>query len=67
MHSYGGLPGATAAKGLSKSERKAAGKPGGIIGLIFICAFIAKDGQSLLGSLPGQVFDKWVIDYVSSF
>ena len=66
MHSYGGCPGATAAKGLSKAEVAARGRRGGIIGLLFICAFVAKEGDSLLSVLPGQVFDPWVISYVSS-
>ncbi|CAF9938580.1 MAG: hypothetical protein HETSPECPRED_001121 [Heterodermia speciosa] len=63
MHSYGGCPGATAAKGLSKAELAARGRPGGIIGLLFICAFVAKEGDSLLSVLPGKVFDPWVISY----
>lgn len=61
MHSYGGSPGAAAAKGLSQMERIAAGRPGGIIGLVFFCALLAHDGQSLLSLLPGQKFDPWVI------
>lgn len=63
MHSYSGGPGAMAAKGLSVAERSAAGKPGGIIGLIFIAAFIAKEGQSLLSGSGGK-FAPWVIEYV---
>ncbi|CAL8584119.1 hypothetical protein XPA_009724 [Xanthoria parietina] len=65
MHSYGGLPGAAAGKGLSKKEMTAAGRPGGIIGLIFICALVVKEGDSLLSILPGQVFDKWVVPYAN--
>ncbi|KAF2791431.1 alpha/beta-hydrolase [Melanomma pulvis-pyrius CBS 109.77] len=61
MHSYGGCPGADAAKGLSKIERKAAGKKGGIIGLVFMCAFVANEGDSLKSKLPGGVYDPWVI------
>ena len=64
MHSYGGCPGAAAAKGLSKADLTAKGKEGGIIGLLFICAFLAKEGDSLLSKLPGRVFDPWVIQYV---
>ncbi len=64
-HSYGGSPGAASAKGLSKPERVAAGKPGGIIGLIFICAILPHEGQSLVSLLPGQKFDPWVIEEVS--
>ena len=65
MHSYGGGPGAVAAKGLSLAERRAAGKSGGIVGLIFICAFVAKEGQSLLSGSGGK-FAPWVIEYVSA-
>ena len=64
MHSYGGSPGSAAAKGLSLADRRAAGKPGGIIGLIVICGFLANTGQSLKGILPGGVFDPWVVIYV---
>lgn len=65
MHSYGGCPGAVAAKGLSKTERAAEGLPGGIIGIIMICAFVALEGQSLVSTLPGKQLNDWVVDYVS--
>ena len=65
MHSYGGCPGAAAAQGLSKTERQAAGQPGGVIGLIFICAFVANKGDSLIGKLPGGVPEKWMILHVN--
>ena len=65
MHSYGGCPGAAAAQGLSKQERQAAGQPGGVIGLIFICAFIASEGDSLIGKLRGGVPSKWMILHVN--
>lgn len=42
-------------------KRIIAGRPGGIIGLMFICAIVPRDGQSLLDLLPGQTFDPWVI------
>lgn len=64
MHSYSGGPGAEAAKGLSLAERRAAGQPSGIIGLIFIAAFVAEEGQTLLSSGGGK-FAPWVIEYVS--
>ena len=59
MHSHSGGPGAVAAKGLSKAERHAAGQPGGIIGLIFISAFVAKEGQTLVSGSGGQL-SPWV-------
>ncbi|KAK7403069.1 hypothetical protein QQX98_011180 [Neonectria punicea] len=61
MHSYGGCPGAAAAKGLSKTERAAAGQKGGIVGLIFMCAFLANEGDSLRSKLPGEKLDPWNI------
>ncbi|KAF7561473.1 hypothetical protein G7046_g2660 [Stylonectria norvegica] len=61
MHSYGGCPGAAAAKGLSKAERVAAGQQGGIVGLIFLCAFLALEGDSMRSKLPGQQLHPWNI------
>ena len=63
-HSYGGLPGSSAAQGLSIAERRAAGQRGGVLGLILINAILPQNGQSLLDLLPGRVFDPWVIQKV---
>lgn len=63
MHSYGGLPGGAAAKGLSKSERGSEGQPGGVIGLVFLAAFLAREGDSLLGALGGKL-DPWITSNV---
>ena len=54
-----------AAKGLSKADRQAAGLLGGIIGLIFISAFVAEEGKTLLDGSDGK-FAPWVIEYVSN-
>lgn len=59
VHSYGGCPGSAAAQGLSKAERAAAGKAGGVIGLVFMCAFIAHQGKCLLDKLPGNALESW--------
>lgn len=59
MHSYGGLPGGAAAKGLSKSERESQGLPGGVIGLVFLAAFLAREGDSLVSALGGRL-DPWI-------
>ncbi|KAG8526454.1 uncharacterized protein KY384_000047 [Bacidia gigantensis] len=64
-HSYGGLPGAAAARGLSVAERRATRQPGGVIGLLFFSALVAQDGKSLLSLLPNQQFDTWVIERAS--
>lgn len=42
LHSYAGMPGAAAAVGLSRSQRAQEGKSGGVVGLIFIGAFIGE-------------------------
>ncbi|KAL8836172.1 MAG: hypothetical protein Q9170_003025 [Blastenia crenularia] len=55
MHSYSGGPGSVAAKGLSVPERRAAGKAGGVIGLIYISAFIAYEGQTLVSGSGGRL------------
>ncbi len=64
MHSYGGCPGSAAAAGLSKAAQTAAGKQGGVIGLIIMCGFIAHEGESLLSLSPGEKSIPWVVEYV---
>lgn len=58
MHSCGGCPGAAAAKGLSTKERKADGKTGGIIGLIFIAAFLLHQGECVFNCVGGK-WEPW--------
>ncbi|KAL8679030.1 MAG: hypothetical protein Q9186_004658 [Xanthomendoza sp. 1 TL-2023] len=53
LHSYAGFPGSTAIKGFSKAERKAAGKRGGILGLIYQSAFIPQPGNTLREMIGG--------------
>jgi hypothetical protein len=36
VHSYGGVVGGAAAAGLSKSARSVEGKPGGVVGLLYL-------------------------------
>ncbi len=64
MHSYSGGPGSVAAKGLSVADRRAAGRSGGVLGLIFISAFVAHEGQTLVSGSGGQLAP-WVIEHVS--
>jgi hypothetical protein len=40
--------------GLNKSSRTEAGKPGGVIQVIYLAAFALGKGQSLLGMLGGN-------------
>ena len=53
LHSYGGAVGTEAAKGLSASERATRGLKGGVVHLIYMCAFMLQVGECVGGaSLP---------------
>lgn len=60
MHSYAGMPGAAAATGLAKSQRVKEGKSGGIVGLVFIAAFVVPEGMSCSG-LQGGNLPSWIL------
>ncbi|KAL9034181.1 MAG: hypothetical protein Q9214_007161 [Letrouitia sp. 1 TL-2023] len=53
-HSYGGIPGGGAAHGLSKVALQKQGKKGGVIGLVYMSAFVVPEGLSLVEYLGGQ-------------
>ncbi|OQE36733.1 hypothetical protein PENCOP_c011G06559 [Penicillium coprophilum] len=60
MHSYGGMPGSAAASGLAKSQRMKEGKTGGVIGLLYLGAFIVAEGLSCAG-LQGGELPPWIL------
>ena len=63
LHSYGGAVGTEVARGLSASERASRTLNGGIIGLIYMCAFMLQIGESVGGaSLPRPVPDPVELD-----
>lgn len=45
-HSYGGMPASESLKGLSKKQRAADGKKGGVVGMIYTAAIVPRPGQS---------------------
>ncbi|KAK4548853.1 hypothetical protein LTR36_008626 [Oleoguttula mirabilis] len=53
MHSRGGLPGSDAAEGMSKADRSKEGKQGGIVRMLYMCAFAAPEGVSLFDATHG--------------
>eukprot|EP00243_Klebsormidium_subtile_P003659 TRINITY_DN17247_c0_g1_i1.p1 TRINITY_DN17247_c0_g1~~TRINITY_DN17247_c0_g1_i1.p1 ORF type:complete len:294 (-),score=59.56 TRINITY_DN17247_c0_g1_i1:401-1282(-) len=56
MHSYGGLVGTEAVhESLGKRARAAEGKAGGVLRLVFLCAFVVPEGASLLSALGGEM------------
>jgi pimeloyl-ACP methyl ester carboxylesterase len=54
MHSYGGLPGCEAIRGLDWDSRKLQNQPGGVVHLFFCCSFIVPAGKSLISSFGGD-------------
>ena len=70
-HSYGGVPGSAAARGLSKAERSREGRKGGVVGLIHISSFVLPGGASVAdgqgGILPGWVKQNEVCPNVSPY
>lgn len=56
-HSYGGTPTTQSTKDLSKAERQAAGKPGGVVRLAYMTALVPAIGQAtgaLMADLPEE-------------
>lgn len=49
MHSYGGVVGTEAVKGVAKAERQKSGKLGGVIKLVYVTAIVLPVGYSVLG------------------
>ncbi|KAL8910869.1 MAG: hypothetical protein Q9171_003868 [Xanthocarpia ochracea] len=63
MHSDSGGLRPVAAKGLSVDDRRAKGKKGGVIGLIYLSAFGAQEGQTLMGGSGGRLAP-WVVEHL---
>lgn len=51
MHSYSGIPGTESVKGFARKDLAAQGKKGGVVGLIYITAFLIAAGQSVASIL----------------
>ncbi|CAG8958219.1 hypothetical protein HYFRA_00000573 [Hymenoscyphus fraxineus] len=57
VHSYAGIPGSAAIKGLSKAESASNGLLGGIIGVVYESAFIPQESLSLLDMIVKRFAD----------
>ena len=55
MHSYAGVPGSAAARGLGREERRRQGKTTAVVGQIFIATILSRggDGKTLIENLDG--------------
>lgn len=68
MHSYGGVPGSAAVKGLGKAQREKEGKTRGVVRVIYVCSFVLDEGESMPGAgdveklkaMAGEGFDEVV-------
>ncbi|KAI9734755.1 MAG: hypothetical protein M1818_006742 [Claussenomyces sp. TS43310] len=49
LHSYGGAVGTDAVEGLTFFDRRAAGQLGGVIHLLYLCAYILQPGSTIFG------------------
>lgn len=66
-HSWSGLPVSSALDGLSQRQRQQTGQEGGVVKLIYMCAFIPDIGQSLLQAFGGQQPDWYIRDVCNLF
>lgn len=53
VHSYGGIPGTSALRGLGRADRAAQGKRTAVVGLVYVASFVLPRGQSLRGCMIG--------------
>lgn len=54
MHAYGAVPGCQAVTaGLEHAGRVIEGKVGGVTGLVFICGWLVKEGESIESTMLG--------------
>ncbi|KAJ5273481.1 hypothetical protein N7478_008606 [Penicillium angulare] len=64
FHSYGGAVGGSAVEGLSIAERKAAGKPGGVIHLLNLCGYLLRANTSVFDVIREAGYQDLVEDYM---
>ena len=67
LHSYGGVPGCQTISGLERSRRKAEGRPGGVIHVLFIAALLVEQGQKLADALQGGKRPEWAVFRVGCY
>ncbi|KFY45646.1 hypothetical protein V494_00844 [Pseudogymnoascus sp. VKM F-4513 (FW-928)] len=60
-HSYGGIPGTEAARGLAKADRQAEGKKGGVVRLVYLTSIVPPVGGSQV-SMMGEISEVITVD-----
>ncbi len=61
LHSYGGVPGCQTVNGLERSRRKAEGKPGGVVHILFVAALLVEQNQRMADALEGGKAPPWAV------
>lgn len=59
LHSWAGIPGSAAITGIAKKTNQSVGRIGGLIGVIYISAYIPKDTLSNGGTFKGKM-EPWI-------
>jgi hypothetical protein len=54
MHSFGAVPGSSALKGLSKTDRAAQELSGGVVSLVYLCAWVIPEGKTVRDAGGGR-------------
>ena len=65
VHSYGGIPGSSAARPFVRKERAQEGKKGGVIGVLYISSWAMPAGKTTVEAAEGMNLD-WIIIDVST-
>ena len=66
VHSAGGVTGSEGTIGLSRAEREAEGKPGGVIRMVYMAAFAAPEGVAVYDATNGPT--SWqVLDHENGY
>ncbi len=66
VHSYGGIPGSSAARPFVKKERAQQGKKGGVIGVLYISSWAMPTGKTTMEAAEGMNVDWMKIDVSDS-
>lgn len=67
VHSYAGFPGCGAVSGYDKKGREARGEKGGLLGVVYIAAFVPQEADSTVSAMLGGGWAPWHVPRVSAF
>ena len=65
VHSYAGFPGTVSIHGLDKRAREARGEVGGVLGIVYLAAFVPVENDTVY-DLLSQKWVYWMVENVST-